>query len=186
MRGEVVVRKQNAALREEIDRAHDHVDAESKVSERPQDHRTELRLWLRLIASSNLIEGEIRQRLREHFDTTLPRFDLMAQLERVEDGLLLGELSRRMMVSNGNVTGLAERLVQSGLIERNTLEADRRAVRVRLTAHGRRVFGEMAAAHAKWIAELFGDLGEEEQKALWSRLGKLKTSVLAAARKREA
>ena len=83
----------------------DHVDAELKVAERPQDHVMELRLWLRLLATANLIEVEVRQRLRERFDTTLPRFDLMAQLERVEDGLLLGELSRRMMVSNGNVTG---------------------------------------------------------------------------------
>jgi len=140
----------------------------------------ELRLWLRLLASANLIEGEIRQRLRERFDTTLPRFDLLAQLERVEEGLLLGELSRRMMVSNGNITGLAERLLQSGLIERNTLEADRRAVRVRLTAEGRQLFGEMAAAHAEWIAELFSALSPEEQKALWSRLGRLKKSVLGA------
>lgn len=179
------MRKHLAARHEEIDPLHDHVDAESKVSERPQDHRTELRLWLRLLASSSLIENEIRQRLREKFGTTLPRFDLMAQLERVEDGLLLGELSRRMMVSNGNVTGLAERLVQAGLIERNALEADRRAVRVRLTTKGRQVFGEMAAAHAEWISDLFADLSEEEQKAIWSRLGKLKTSVLGKTRKRE-
>ena len=144
----------------------------------------ELRLWLRLLATANLIEVEIRQRLRERFDTTLPRFDLLAQLERVEDGLLLGELSRRMMVSNGNVTGLVERLVQSGLIERNVLEADRRAVRVRLTDKGRRDFAEMAAAHAEWIGELFAGLSEQEQKALWSRLGKLKDSVLAAAKRR--
>ena len=91
-----------------------------------------------------------------------------------------------MMVSNGNVTGLAERLAQSGLIERNTREADRRAVRVRLTAKGRQVFSEMAAAHADWIAELFADLAEDEQRELWSRLGKLKGSVLAATKRRNA
>lgn len=179
------MRKQFATRSEEVDRVHGHVDAESKVSERPQDHRTELRLWLRLLTSSSLIESEIRHRLREQFNTTLPRFDLMAQLERAEDGLLLGELSRRMMVSNGNVTGLAERLAQAGLIERNTHEADRRAVRVRLTVKGRRVFGGMAAAHAEWIAELFGELSEDEQKALWSRLGTLKASVLARSRRNE-
>jgi DNA-binding MarR family transcriptional regulator len=162
----------------------DHIDAESKVSERPHDHVMELRLWLRLLATANLIEVEIRQRLRERFATTLPRFDLLAQLERVEDGLLLGELSRRMMVSNGNVTGLVERLVQSGLIERNVLEADRRAVRVRLTDKGRRVFAEMAAAHSEWIGELFAGLSETEQKALWSRLGNLKDSVLTATKRR--
>ncbi len=146
----------------------------------------ELRLWLRLLASANLIEVEVRQRLREQFATTLPRFDLLAQLERVENGLLLGELSRRMMVSNGNVTALVERLVRSGLIERNVLEADRRAVRVRLTEKGRRVFDEMAAAHANWIGDLFAGLDESEQKALWQRLGNLKTSVLAGSTRRSA
>ncbi len=145
----------------------------------------ELRLWLRLLATSNLIEVEIRKRLRERFATTLPRFDLLAQLERVEDGLLLGDLSRRMMVSNGNVTGLVERLVQSGLIERNVFEADRRAVRVRLTDKGRRVFAEMASAHAGWIAELFAGLSDTEQQALWSRLGDLKGSVLDATKRRD-
>jgi DNA-binding MarR family transcriptional regulator len=180
------VRKQSAAISERSNRFAGHLDAESKVAERPQDHKMELRLWLRLLASANLIEVEVRQRLREQFATTLPRFDLLAQLERVEDGLLLGELSRRMMVSNGNVTALVERLVRSGLIERNVLEADRRAVRVRLTEKGRRVFGEMAAAHANWIGELFADLDETEQKALWQRLGNLKTSVLAGSKRRRA
>jgi DNA-binding MarR family transcriptional regulator len=87
-----------------------------------------------------------------------------------------------MMVSNGNVTGLVERLAQAGLIERVVSEADRRAVRVRLTAKGRGAFAEMAAAHAEWIGEFFSGVSEEEQKALWSRLGELKASVLANAR----
>ena len=171
------MRKQAAAARQ-TSRFAGHVDAELKVAERPNDHKMELRLWLRLLASSNLVEVEVRQRLREQFGTTLPRFDLLAQLERVEDGLLLGELSRRMMVSNGNVTGLVERLAGDGLIERNVSEADRRAVRVRLTRKGREAFAEMAAAHAEWIGELFADLSEVDQQALWMRLGKLKASVL--------
>jgi DNA-binding MarR family transcriptional regulator len=178
------VRKQPAVVSSESDALRDHVDAESQVADRPFDHKLELRLWLRLLAASGLIEAEIRQRLREKFGTTLPRFDLLAQLERVEDGLLLGELSRRMMVSNGNVTGLVERLVQSGLIERSIPEADRRAVRVRLTKKGRQVFSEMADAHAEWIGELLAGLNEAEQNALWSRLGRLKESVLTATRQR--
>jgi DNA-binding MarR family transcriptional regulator len=140
----------------------------------------ELRLWLRLLTCANLIEAEIRRRLREQFDTTLPRFDLMAQLERSSEGILLGELSRRMMVSNGNVTGLAERLVQEGLIERQVSARDRRAVRVRLTAHGQTVFSKMAAAHGDWLAELIGNLGESHQERLWSQLGDLKVSVRQA------
>jgi len=180
------MRKQALAPTRPGDPLDEHIDAESKVAERPHDHRMELRLWLRLLASANLIEVEIRQRLRERFGTTLPRFDLLAQLDRAEDGLLLGEVSRRMMVSNGNVTGLVDRLVRSGLISRSVPEADRRAVRVRLTEKGRAAFAEMAAAHAEWIGELFGELSQSEQEALWSRLGDLKRSVLGAGRRRSA
>lgn len=158
----------------------DVIDAEFKLGVGAQQHTTELRLWLRLLTCANLIETEIRRRLRERFDTTLPRFDLMAQLERAPDGILLGELSRRMMVSNGNVTGLVERLVQEGLIERQVTEADRRAVKVRLTERGRSIFAEMAAAHGDWMAELIGGLDETEQEALWAQLAGLKASVRLA------
>lgn len=159
---------------------HDHIDAEYALRENPHDHKAELRLWLRLLTCTNLMEAEIRKRLRERFDTTLPRFDLMAQLYRTEDGMLLGELSQRMMVSNGNVTGLVDRLVQEGLIERQVTETDRRAARVRMTARGRSVFSEMAEAHGDWISEMLGDLSESDQEHLWNRLGELKKSVRGA------
>lgn len=146
-------------------------------------HRTELRLWLRLLTTANTIEAEIRRRLRDRFDTTLPRFDLMAQLDRAPDGLQLGELSRRMMVSNGNVTGLVERLAQEALIDRQVSEADRRAVQVRLTPQGRLAFAEMARAHADWIAELVGALAPAEQEALSTQLSALKASVGGATTK---
>lgn len=158
----------------------DHLDAETGLRAQPSDHRTELRLWLRLLTCANLIEAEIRRRLRERFETTLPRFDLMAQLDRAPDGILLGELSRRMMVSNGNVTGLVERLVQEGLLERQVTENDRRAVRVRLTPRGQSTFAEMAEAHGDWLAELIGQMDEGEQEALWGQLGVLKDSVRQA------
>ena len=106
----------------------DWIDGETKVLEAPHDHGAELRLWLRLLTCSTLVETEIRRRLREKFDCTLPRFDLMAQLERAEDGMVLGELSRRMMVSPGNMTALVERLVESGHISRTALPADRRVL----------------------------------------------------------
>ena len=123
------------------------MNAPTEISAEPPAHRSEVRLWLRLLTTANTIEAEIRRRLRDRFDTTLPRFDLLAQLERAPDGIQLGELSRRMMVSNGNVTGLVERLAQEELIDRQVSETDRRAVQVRLTARGRAVFTEMARAH---------------------------------------
>jgi DNA-binding MarR family transcriptional regulator len=153
------------------------LDAETRAHEHPADHQEELRLWLRLLTCTNLIEGEIRARLRRHFGVTLPRFDLMAQLEKAPDGMTLGELSRRMMVSNGNVTGLVERLLESGLVERRPHATDRRAVVVALTQSGRESFADMAAAHAEWIAELCAGLAAPDLAQLMRLLGRLKSQV---------
>src|ERR1700754_2564230 len=105
-------------------------DSETKAVELPEDHGTELRLWLRLLTCTNLIEGEIRSRLRDNFDVTLPRFDLMAQLDKAANGMTLGEVSQRMKVSNGNVTGLVDRLVEQKVIERRPSPTDGRAMLV--------------------------------------------------------
>lgn len=153
------------------------LDAETKVIERPHDHKDELRLWLRFLSCNVLIEGNIRRRLRDKFDMTLPRFDLLAQLEKASAGMKLGELSRRLMVSNGNVTGLVERLVAQGLVDRQVAANDRRSHLVKLTAEGRRTFRAMAAAHEIWIAEIFGDLAAGERAALMQLLAKVKASA---------
>ena len=110
--------------------------------------KSELRLWLRLLTCTNLIEAELRRRLRVAFNTTLPRFDLLAALDRAPEGLTLGEVSGRMMVSNGNVTGLVGRLAAQGSIERLPHATDRRAATVRLTAAGRRGF--LGPACPRW------------------------------------
>lgn len=139
--------------------------------------KPELRLWLRLLTCSTLIEGEIRARLRHSYDVTLPRFDLMAQLAKAPNGLTMSELSRRMMVSNGNVTGVTERLVAEGLVSRTPSPTDRRTQYVRLTLDGRRVFREMAQRHESWVMEMFGDLDADEVADLMRLLGKTKASV---------
>jgi DNA-binding MarR family transcriptional regulator len=161
------------------------LDAETKVAETPGDHKDELRLWLRLLTCTTLIEGEVRRRLRERFDVTLPRFDLMAQLDRAEDGMTLGELSRRMMVTNGNVTGLAERLVAEGLLSRRQAANDRRSHMVRLTDKGRRQFRKMAQEHEGWIADLFAGISPREVEALLGLLGKTKASARASIARQE-
>ncbi|HXW30770.1 MAG TPA: MarR family transcriptional regulator [Xanthobacteraceae bacterium] len=157
------------------------LDAETKVAERPGDHEAELRLWLRLLTCSTLIEGEIRRRLREVFGVTLPRFDLMAQLDKAPAGMTLGELSQRMMVSNGNVTGLTERLVAAGLVDRRPSPNDRRAQIVSLTAEGRRAFRAMARDHGTWIAEIFAELAPSDVAALMRLLSRAKASARKAA-----
>jgi len=156
------------------------LDAETKAAERPGDHKAELRLWLRLLTCTTLIEGEIRRRLRDSFDVTLPRFDLMAQLDKTPSGMTLGELSSRMMVSAGNVTGLVERLVGDGLIDRRPAPKDRRAQIVSLTAEGRRTFRSMARIHENWIAEILEGLSSSEIDSLMRLLAKTKTSAGAA------
>jgi DNA-binding MarR family transcriptional regulator len=166
------------------DLAHVVVDAETALAHAPPGHKDELRLWLRLLTCTTLIEGEIRTRLRRDFDTTLPRFDLMAALDRAHDsplgGMTLGEVSRRMMVSNGNVTGLAARLEAEGLVERRARPGDRRAHLLRLTPRGRRDFARQSAAHEAWIAELLAGVGETDRAALFRLLGRAKASVRAA------
>ncbi len=156
------------------------LDAETKVAERPADHEAELRLWLRLLTCTTLIEGEIRSRLRAAFDVTLPRFDMLAQLDKAPNGMTLGELSRRMMVSNGNVTGLAERLVAQGLLERRPSPSDRRAQLVSLSAEGRRAFRAMARTHENWIAQIFTGLAPAEIETLMRLLAKTKASARQA------
>jgi len=156
------------------------LDAETKVAERPADHEAELRLWLRLLTCTTLIEGEMRRRLRDEFDVTLPRFDLMAQLDKAPNGMTLGELSQRMMVSNGNVTGLAERLVEQGLLDRRPSPNDRRAQIVSLTAEGRRAFRAIARTHEDWIAQIFAGLDAAEIDQLMALLAKTKASARKA------
>jgi len=142
------------------------------------EHAHELRLWLRLLTCSQLIEKRVRGGLREQFDTTLPRFDLMAQLERHPDGLKMKELSHRLMVTGGNVTGITDQLVNEGLVERMGVDGDRRAFRVRLTPHGRASFAEMAQQHESWIVEAFEGLSPRDLDSLHKLLGKVKQHQL--------
>jgi DNA-binding MarR family transcriptional regulator len=143
---------------------------------RADDHRA-LRLWLRLLTCSQLIERHVRARLRERFATTLPRFDLMSQLERHPEGLKMNALSRQLMVTGGNVTGVVDQLVREGLVERSP-DADRRAFRVRLTRAGSRAFAGMARAHEEWIIELLAGLTRREHAGLFALLAKLKHHIL--------
>jgi DNA-binding MarR family transcriptional regulator len=152
------------------------VDIESRLT---HGHHQPLKLWLRMLSCTVRIETEIRSRLRNEFGITLPRFDLMAQLERHPDGLRMGELSRRMMVTGGNVTGIAEQLVQEKLVVRVSDVNDRRAYSVKLTPAGRRAFERMAAAHEEWITELLGGVSSQEQRKLTELLSQIKQHLNA-------
>src|SRR5664279_3487483 len=160
------------------------LDSETQAVDLPEDHAEELRLWLRLLTCTTLIEGEVRGRLRARFDVTLPRFDLMAQLDKAPDGMTLSDVSKRMMVSNGNVTGLVERLVLSGHLDRRTSDTDRRVQVIRLTKAGRAEFRRMAAEHETWISDIFGDLAPKDVRELMRLLAKTKASARKSAQTR--
>jgi DNA-binding MarR family transcriptional regulator len=151
------------------------IDAETRATS--DDHHA-LRLWLRLYACTSLVESRVRRRLQARFGTTLPRFDLMAQLDRSPQGLRMSELSSRLMVTGGNVTGLTDNLEDEGLVVRESDGADRRALRVKLTREGRRVFRTMAAEHERWIAKMFAGLSAREARSLAERLHTLKKHIL--------
>ena len=147
------------------------IDMEKRAHE---DHHASLRLWLRLLSCTTRIEDTIRQRLRERFGITLPRFDLMAQLEREPQGLTMGELSRRMMVTGGNVTTIVDQLELEHLVQRQPSAHDRRAQMVVLTAAGREAFAAMAVEHEQWVIELLSHLSAPQQTQLHRLLGTLK------------
>src|SRR5258708_3681273 len=153
------------------------LDLETRAQK--SDHQA-LRLWLRLLSCTVRIESRIRLGLRREFNTTLPRFDLMAQLERSGGGLRMNELSQRMMVSGGNVTGITDQLEREGLVVRTPYPGDRRAFNVKLTGTGLKRFREMAARHEQWIIELLGGLSRDEKATMINELWKLKTTINAA------
>lgn len=153
------------------------VEAAADLAARP-----ELRLWLRLSACDALIGQTLRARLREAFDTTPARYDLMALLDKAPEGLTMGELSKRLMVTNGNVTGIVDRLAQDGLATRASASYDRRTQFVRLTPAGRAAFRGMAEAHQIWLGELMGGMERDEVVALLALLDRLKRSLRGGAR----
>jgi DNA-binding MarR family transcriptional regulator len=131
--------------------------------------KARLRLWLRLLAVTRTVEGELRERLRG-LDTTLPRFDVMAALSRAPGGLKMSEVSSVLRVSNGNVTGIVDRLEAEGLAVRLPVEGDRRAMLVRLTPDGAAAFATLAARHEAWVNELLGVVSAEEAEHLIEQL----------------
>jgi len=149
-------------------------DQESRLI--ADDHAT-TRLWLRMLTCTNLIESTLRSKMREEFSTTLPRFDFLAQLQRAPRGLSMGEISQRMMVSGGNVSGIASHLESMGWIQRDAEPNNRRTFIVTLTPLGAERFAEMAERHQKWLNALLADLSPEDQSALMRALAVLKKSV---------
>jgi len=138
-----------------------------------------LRMWVRLVACYHLMEIRLRTELRNSFDTTLPRFDLMSQLYRYPEGLKMRELSRLLMVTGGNITALTDRLIEEDLVQRRDDPNDRRAYAISLTPKGKKIFQKMAVQHERWVSSLLGDLDPAQLRQLTDLLGKLKGDITA-------
>ena len=152
----------------------DHIGLEARAQ---VDDHLDVKIWLRLLACSNQIEQVVQQHLRSRFGTTLPRFDYLAQLQRHPAGLRMTVLSRYLMVTGGNVTGLTDQLVKEGLVKRSDDPQDRRSYLVQLSAKGRKQFAVMATEHEQWLASLFKDLPGTEKEALYGQLGRLRVAL---------
>jgi len=134
------------------------------------ERKARLRLWIRLLRASRFIEGVTRERFKAQFNMTLPRFDVMAALYRQPDGMLMSEIARFLIVSNGNVTGIVDRLVAEGLVARSQRDGDRRTSFITLTRRGQTLFATMAAAHERWIDELLGGVSPRDAEQLSAKL----------------
>ncbi|WP_316247393.1 hypothetical protein ROLI_044330 [Roseobacter fucihabitans] len=146
------------------------IDANEIPSDLSKDR---LRVWLRMLKVTRMIEAELRERMRQTWDITLPRFDVMAALRRAQDGMKMSDLSGELRVSNGNVTGIVDRLEADGLVARQSVKGDRRAMHVLLTPTGRAMFDEMAAVHELWVDELFSPIGAQGLNTVHTRLGRI-------------
>lgn len=166
--------KQNVGLSNEISVQAHEAGYEGRIG--PEDPAS-LRLWLRLMTCTTEIGDEIRRRLRANFDISLARFDYMAQLYRYPEGLKMGELSRYLMVTGGNVTGLTDELAREGLVSRTSSPTDRRAWLLRLTPKGKKAFEAMAKEHNHWVAELFSGLDHDAVEMLYEHLGRLRAHL---------
>jgi DNA-binding MarR family transcriptional regulator len=134
------------------------------------ERKARLRLWIRLLRASRFIEGVTRERFKVQFNMTLPRFDVMAALYRQPEGMLMSEIARFLIVSNGNVTGIVDRLVAEGLVARSQRNGDRRTSFITLTRRGRSAFAAMASAHEHWIDELLGGVSARDAEQLSAKL----------------
>ena len=155
---------------------------EGKVEE-GADYRAQTRLWLRLLTCTTMIGTELRRQFREEFDFTMPRFDVLAQLDREPSGLVLGELPKRLMVSAGNLTPIVDRLVEDGYITRTPSNLDRRVQIVCMTIEGRKAFRRMAKKHGLWLATLLREYPPDRVNGLIAELDELKSAVRAATRR---
>ena len=149
---------------------------EQKLEHIPHD-KEGLRLWLRIVSCTQMVEQEIRAILREKFETTLPRFQVLSALDRVPDGLTMGELSRWLMVTKGNVTGIAEKLSEDGLIKRHPTPTDRRSFCVTLTPKGKKLYKEMELEYENLLDKIFADVSLDDSDMFTGVLAKVRDSI---------
>ena len=150
---------------------------EKNLSRAGSRSKESIRTWLRLLSCETVIEQRLRSLFRTNFSVTLPQFDVLSELERSGRKMTMSELSRELMVSNGNVTGVIDRLEKSGFVTRERPEHDRRIQYIELTPRGRTEFDDMARHHENWLADLFAELSLADMAELQQLLLKTRNSV---------
>lgn len=137
-------------------------------------------MWLRLLSCETVLEQRVRTLFRQHFEVTLPQFDVLSELERADRPLTMSQLSKELMVSNGNVTGVIDRLSKNNLVRRVRSREDRRIQYIELTDEGRREFRLMAKKHEGWIRDLLAELPLDDMRQLQELLLRTRRAIAAA------
>ena len=152
---------------------------QKEISEPRDSSRSKeaIRTWLRLMSCETVIEQQLRSLFRTNFSVTLPQFDVLSELERSARKMTMSELSRELMVSNGNVTGVIDRLEKNGFVTRTRAEHDRRIQYIELTPKGRSEFNDMARSHESWLDKMVSDLSPDDMASLQTLLLKARSSV---------
>ena len=155
------------------------IEKDNSTNQSDPRSKEAIRTWLRLLSCEMVIEQRLRSRFRQDFSVTLPQFDVLSELERVGKKMTMSELSRELMVSNGNVTGVIDRLEKNAFVTRTRAEHDRRVQYIELTAKGRNAFEEMAESHERWLDEMMSGLSMTDMVELQKLLLKARSSVSA-------
>jgi DNA-binding MarR family transcriptional regulator len=132
------------------------------------DHR--MRAWLAMVGCFTSVERSLRRHFNHVFRSSLPRYDVLMALVHFPDGLTMGQLASKLMVSKGNMTGVVRRLQQNNCVRQASSRHDRRVRVVTLTSKGRTLWEQMHGEYRSVIEDVLSQLSKTESRLLTQSL----------------
>lgn len=151
--------------------------AEANLSRR---QKAETRFWLQILNVHHLIYNDLNARLINESGLSIAKFDVLAQLYRFPEGISMGALSKKLKVTNGNVSGLVTRLEADGYVRRSVEPNDRRSFRASITPVGKAVFEKAMAKHQTEIGRKLSRIPLEAIEAMTGDLKQITDQIRGA------